>query len=174
MRGISVLLVAAMALAVSTAAAQGVVTWQRADIPHSPTVSLDTLGPVAKVPGAPGAVFARLRALYRQLGVRPEVDDSARGRIGSLEIIRTQQFAGGWMSRIVECGRAPSGGPLADNARVQLSIVTFVGAADGDSTSVRTGLVGTARSNDGSSLSTATCASRGYVELWLRRQLGGT
>jgi hypothetical protein len=162
------------AFATSAAAAQGVVSWQSSPAPlHGTSVSLDTLGVPSKVAGTPAAVFSRLRALYRQLGVRTEVDDSARGRIGSLEIRRTQSFAGGWLSRIVECG-AGATGPVADNARVTLSIVTFVGPAGGDSTTVRTGLVAYAQSTDGSTRESMPCSSRGYVEMWLRRQLGGS
>jgi len=172
MTRVSALLAAASLLCASDALAQGATYWQDRPMPNRVgAVSLDTLGAAAKVPGTPAAVFTRLRALYRELGVRTEVDDSARGRIGSLEIIRTQQFAGGWMSRIVDCGRGPSGSPLADNARMQLSMVSFVGPGDGDSTTIRTGLVGFARANDGSSMEQVSCTSRGYVEMWLRRQL---
>jgi hypothetical protein len=159
----------------SAAAAQGVIYWQDRHLPgRDGTVSLDSLGTAVKVPGSPGIVFAQLRTLYRQLGVRTEVDDSSVGRIGSLEITRTQSFAGGWMSRIVDCGRDVDGRPIADNARVRLSMVTFVGPASGDSVMVRTGLVGFARANDGSSRETVQCSSRGYVETWLRVHLGGT
>jgi hypothetical protein len=160
-------------VAASAARAQSVVTWQRVELPgYAAYVSLDTVGVATRVPGGRNLAFARLREAYRALHVPTELDDSVGGMLGTLRVTRSLSFAGVSLSRSLECGEGPTG-PLADNARVQFALVSFIEPAGADSTLLRTALVGSAMPMDGALSGPVRCTSTGYVEASLRRQLGG-
>ncbi len=133
-------------------------------------VSLDTVGRAAAGAAPRAAAFRALRAVYAELKV-PRTDvDSVAGGLGTLRLIRTQSLGSYPLSRLLDCGRGMSG-PVADNARVQMALVTFVAAGGADSTSVRTALVASAQSLDGASGDRAVCSSTGFLESWMRERL---
>lgn len=157
----------------AAARGQAIVTWQRVQLPGvQGYVSLDTMGIAGRVPGRPDAVFARLRTAYGRLQVRAEIDDSAHGMLGTLRTARTLAIGEAVMSRVFDCGVGPSG-PLADNARVRIAMVSFLVPAGPDSTSLRTGLIGSAQSMDGALSGALACRSTGFLETWLLQELGG-
>lgn len=167
------LAVLATVAAVTEVQAQAVVAWQRVQMPgYGGYISLDTLGVPTTVAGQRDSVFSRLRETYRRLQVRLDLEDKETGMLGALRLTRTQTFAGTVLSRVVDCGPGAYGS-FADNARVQLALVTFVAPAGADSTLVRTALIASAQPVDGAANGTQTCRSTGFVENQILRDLGG-
>ncbi len=133
-------------------------------------VSLDTIGRAVAVATPRALAFRSLRAVYAELKVPLTDVDSAAGWLGTLRLIRTQSLGRFPLSRLLDCGRGMNG-PVADNARVQMALVSFVSARAEDSASVRTALVASAQSLDGASGDRAVCSSTGFLESWMRVRL---
>jgi hypothetical protein len=134
-------------------------------------VSLDTVGVPVTMALPPALAFSALRYAYADLHVPLTLDDSAAGWLGTLHLIRTQSLGTLWLSQVVDCGVGMTG-PIADNARVQLAIVSFVGRGTSDSTAtVRTALLASAQSLGGQSSDRVLCTSRGALEAWIRSRI---
>jgi hypothetical protein len=133
-------------------------------------VMLDTAGYTARIAGAPASIYAQLRAEYDRMKVQLTTDDSLTGIIGNLQMLRIRTLAGGQISRFLNCGGGMTG-PLADNARVQLALVSMLKSVSADSTEVRTVLVGVATSLEGASRDPVRCTSAGTLEARIHERI---
>ncbi len=135
---------------------------------------LDTIGTAVTVTGPKAQVFHALRAVYGELQVPVMDADSAAGWLGALHLTRTYALGRMRMSSALDCGSGMSG-PVADDARIQMALVTFVAPAGADSSSVRTAVVAQSQSLGGAASDRVLCNTKGYLEDWIvqrvRRQL---
>ncbi len=135
---------------------------------------LDTIGTAVTVAAPKAQVFHALRAVYGELQVPVADADSAAGWLGALHLTRTYSLGRLRMSSALDCGSGMSG-PVADDARIQMALVTFVVPAGADSSSVRTAVVAQSQSIGGERSDRVLCNTKGYLEDWivgrLRRQL---
>ncbi len=135
---------------------------------------LDTIGTAVTVAGPKAQAFHALRGVYAELQVPVADADSAAGWLGALHLTRTYSLGRMRMSSALDCGSGMSG-PVADDARIQMALVTFVVPAGADSTSVRTAVVAQSQSLGGEQSDRVLCNTKGYLEDWivqrLRRQL---
>ncbi|MFN8580067.1 MAG: hypothetical protein U0163_03700 [Gemmatimonadaceae bacterium] len=133
-------------------------------------VSLDTAGTAYRVPGSPARAYGELRRLFAAMKITVTVDDSVSGMLGTLRQTAIQRFANSRLSDWLNCGGGMSG-PLADNARVQLAFVSMLKPAPGDSTDLRSFIVGVATSLEGSLRDPIRCNTTGILEVRVRDQL---
>ena len=159
----------ALALPLGRALGQDNVVYHQVPLYNGAMARLDTLGPVAALAAAPAVLFPRLRAVYRQLSIPADLDDSTHLQLGTLRVVKTRNMAGVWMSRIVDCGAGYSGS-LANTADVEFSIVSFLRPVGRDSASLRTAVVAVAHPVEGTQGLTP-CNSLGYLEEQVRRRL---
>ena len=132
--------------------------------------SLDTIGTAVTVRGARAQAFHALRSVYAELQVPLTLEDSASGWLGTLHLIRTYTLGTMRLSRALDCGSEMTG-PVADDARIELALVTFVRAVGADSVAVRTALVASSRSVTGEQRDRVQCSTKGYLEDWIRGRL---
>ena len=86
---------------------------------------------------SPARIYGKLRLEYARMDVPVSLDDSLTGMIGNLRLLRVRKLAGVQLSRSISCGGGISG-PLADDSRVQLALVSMVKPVSADSSDVRT------------------------------------
>ncbi len=131
---------------------------------------LDTVGTAITIAGPRERAFHALRSVYAALQVPVTDADSAAGWLGNLRLIRTYALGPMALSSALDCGTGMSG-PVADEARVQLAVVTFLLPAGADATSVRTALVAQSQSLEGAQSDRVLCSTKGYLEDWIRSRL---
>ena len=133
-------------------------------------VALDTAGNTIRIAASPGVIYTTLRAMYGELKVPLEVDDSVSGMLGNLRMLRIRSLGRTRLSQVVNCGGGMSG-PLADNARVQMAMVSMLKPITPDTTEVRTAVVAAATSLEGASRDPIGCSSSGQFEIKFHEQL---
>lgn len=133
-------------------------------------VALDTTGNAIRIAAPPGVIYTTLRAMYGELKVPLEVDDSVGGMLGNLRMLKIRSLGKTRLSLVVDCGGGMSG-PLADNARVQMAMVSMLKPITPDTTEVRTAIVAAATSLEGSLRDPIGCSSSRQFELKFHDQL---
>jgi hypothetical protein len=128
-----------------------------------PTELIDTMGTPREVPFTPIKVFAALEKVYAEMKVKPEVH-AAPFQIGNQAFYARGSLAKSRMSAWVDCGSGMTG-PIADDYRIYLGLVTFVEVTVGNTSVVRTVLVGNAINVTEGKLPTQRCKTTGELEL---------
>lgn len=141
----------------------------------APTRILETAGGydihlASEAPGAtytvdvpPERAISVLAAVYQEMEIPVTLRDPATRSLGNPELAGRRRLAGRPLSAYLDCGHTLTG-PVADNYRVQLSVITSLQPAEGGKTRVVTRVGGQARSNEGASGHPVTCTSRGRLE----------
>ena len=113
------------------------------------------------IEATPDVVFSALAAAYQDLGIEVKFVNSSTREIGNKRFSKMNDLAGVRLSKYVGCGSAETG-PVADNYRVTMSIVSQV-TPSGTGSRVSTQL--TAYAQDlGSSKGTLSCLTLGALE----------
>jgi hypothetical protein len=133
-------------------------------------VALDTTGNATRIAAPAGTLYARLRVMYKDLQIPLEVDDSVSGMLGNLRMLKIRSLGKTRLSQIVNCGGGMSG-PLADNARVQMAMVSMLKPISADTTEVRTAVIAAATSLEGSQRDPIACNTFGQFEIKFHEQL---
>jgi hypothetical protein len=108
-------------------------------------------------------VWQVLPAVYAELGVPIGTVNSSARTIGNTQLTLNRRFDGGAISRYLNCGAGPSGQPLADQYRVEASLLTILHPEADGTTRVETRLTGSA-TNRGTSGAPVTCGTTGRLE----------
>ena len=131
---------------------------------------LDTIGHAVTVAGKRADVFHALRSVYADLQIPLTLVDSANGWLGTLRLVRTYTLGPMRLSRALDCGSEMTG-PVADDSRVELAVVTFTLPEGANATSVRTAVVASSQSIGGEQRDRVQCSTTGYLEEWIRGRL---
>jgi hypothetical protein len=134
-----------------------------------PTELIDTMGTPREIPFTPIKVFAALEKVYAEMKVKPEVH-AAPFQIGNQSFYARGSLAKRRMSAWVECGSGMTG-PIADDYKVYLGLVTFVEVTAGNTSIVRSVLVGNAINVTEGRLPTQRCKTTGELELMIHEMM---
>lgn len=134
-----------------------------------PSELIDTMGTPREVPFPAARVFAALEKIYAELKVKPEVYSKPE-QIGNQAFYARGSFAGRRMSAMLECGAGMSG-PYADGYRIYMGLVSFVTPTPGNTSVVRTVLVGNAINVTEGVRPTQRCRSVGELEAKIHEML---
>ena len=132
-------------------------------IGHPGPLSIDSLAAVTTLDAPVGQTYAAVSQLFAEYKVAVDVRDSVRGIVGTTSMARMRTFAGGRLSRILNCGSGMTG-ENADNWRVYLTIFALLEPADAGRTTLRIALVGGARDVAGNSTDPVACGTTGRFE----------
>jgi len=114
--------------------------------------------------------WTALQAAYEDLGIKVTVRDPMARQLGS-EGLRLVRLAGRRASYYVDCGSDLSG-PIADNARVLVTVLTALQTRSGGTTDVGTRVTAEARYR-GSLEGVRDCTSTGKLEALIVQHLEG-
>ncbi len=128
---------------------------------------LDTIGTAVPVSGSSARIFHALRSVYADLKIPLTLVDSANGWLGTLQLVRTYTLGPMRLSRALDCGSEMTG-PVADDSRVELAVVTFVLPEGPENSSLRTAVVASSQSLNGEQRDRVQCSTTGYLEEWIR------
>lgn len=131
--------------------------------PRSVPVALDTVAVPYEIAAQPALVYPAVRAAFRALGIRVDIQDSARGLLGTERWVRRSTLAGEPMSRFFNCG-ASLIGSNADRYTLTIAVAAFVDPLPEGRT--RLGIAATAMGRDveGASLDPVGCETTGLLE----------
>ena len=134
-----------------------------------PTELIDTMGTPREVPFTPVKVFAALENVYAELKFKPEVH-APPFQIGNQAFYARGSLAKRRMSAWVDCGSGMTG-PIADDYRIYLGLVSFVEVTTGNTSIVRSVLVGNAINVTEGKLPTQRCKTTGELELKIHEMM---
>jgi len=134
-----------------------------------PTELLDTMGTPREVPFPVARVFSALEKVYAEIKVKPEVYAPPE-QIGNQAFYARGSLAGRRMSSLLECGGGMTG-PYADDYRIYMGLVTFVTPTPGNTSVVRSVLVGSAINVTEGVRPTQKCRSSGELELKIHEMM---
>lgn len=107
-------------------------------------------------------VWAVLQVVYDELGIPLEVV-SIPGRYMGNPDFTPRRIGGQRLSRFLDCGYGMTATPRADDYRVNMAVITRLGAAEGGRTSVVTEISANAEARDVSA-DPVQCSSKGRLE----------
>jgi len=134
-----------------------------------PTELIDTMGTPREVPFTPTKVFAALEKVYADLKLKTEVN-APPFQIGNQAFYARGSFAKTRMSAWFDCGSGMTG-PIADDFKVYLGLVTFVEVTLSNTSIVRSVLVGNAINVTEGRLPTQRCKTTGELELKIHEMM---
>ena len=126
-------------------------------------ILLDTLGTWKDVNADADRTYRTLASVYDALMIPDNLRDSTGRYVGNTALRKSRSFAGGPMSRLVECGVGMTG-PNADNYRINMAIVSRVEATPDGRARLRSALVASGEDVSGPSRDVVTCGSTGTLE----------
>jgi len=126
--------------------------------------------PKANIPAAPSRVFDALKGVYEELGVPPGTHDPSTGRIGNTDFWKSRRFAGEPISAFLSCGESLTG-PVANNYRIYISLVSVVRPDGKGASEVETAFSAHAQNMEGTSGDRIACGSTGKLEEHIRKAL---
>jgi hypothetical protein len=112
-------------------------------------------------------VWKALVASYSDLGITPTVADAATGQYGSVAFVVPRRLASRPVGQFFHCGSSFTG-TSEDAGQVSAVVLTTLTPLSDSTTSAATQVMGTLRSNDGSSGGGIHCTSTGALEEHLR------
>jgi len=134
-----------------------------------PTELIDTMGMPREVPFTPPKVFAALEKVYAELKFKPDVH-APPFQIGNQGFMARGSLAKSRMSAWVDCGSGMTG-PIADDYKLYLGLVTFVEITAGSTSIVRSVLVGNAINVTEGRQPTQRCRTTGELELKIHEMM---
>ncbi len=117
----------------------------------------------ANVKATPAEVWKTVVVTYNDLKLPITTIDEQRHRISSTDARAPRKINGKALREYFDCGSGITG-PRVDSYDVAYTIVTAVTAAEGDSTTVSSTMVGSARDPSGSSTAPINCGTTGRLE----------
>lgn len=123
----------------------------------------DLRGSNHRVRGMIDEVWRVLPSVYGELGIEVGTVDSGARTMGNARLVMSRSLAGQRLSRYLSCGSGMSGQPIADEYRVEASLLTILHPEEDGSTRVETRLTATAMSRASSGAPLA-CGSTGRLE----------
>ena len=125
----------------------------------------------AMVFGAPiDRVWSALQVGYAALGIQPTVADRTAGRYGNEGFIAPRRMLDHSLGEYFTCGTG-LGGPMIDQGRLYVYMVTTLTPAASGTTNGATHLTARLQRNEGTSAEPIRCASTGQLEEALRQQV---
>ncbi len=121
-----------------------------------PTHSMDVTADVQ-------TVWPLLLQAYQQLGIPVRQLDAARHVVESENFVAKRELVNGSMVDAFDCGSGISG-PRALTHRITVEAISELVPADAGKTTIATRLRATASSNEGTSVNSIACTSRGRIE----------
>jgi hypothetical protein len=115
-------------------------------------------------------VWIALQLAYAALGIQPTVVDRATGRYGNEGFIAPRRMLEHSLGEYFTCGTG-LGGPLIDQGRLYVYMVTTLTPAATGGTSGATHLTARLQRNEGTSAEPIRCGSTGQLEEALRQQV---
>jgi len=134
-----------------------------------PTELIDTMGTPREVPFTPVKVFAALEKVYAELKIKPEVH-APPFQIGNQAFYARGSLAKTRLSAWLDCGSGMTG-PIADDFKVYLGLVTFVEVTLSNTSIVRSVLVGNAINVTEGRQPTQRCKTTGELELKIHEKM---
>lgn len=133
-------------------------------------VVTDTMGTVFDIPYPAAAVYRALLAVYAELKVPAEVQDTAVGRVESNVFYRSGSLAGKQISTYLGCGDGMTG-PYADQYRVYMVAMSTVGKKDAENSTLRSVLLGGAVAVAEGARQPMACESTGRLEIRIQQMV---
>ena len=124
----------------------------------------DTMGAAYELPFSYGRVYHALVAAFAELKIETSEADSVGGQVGNLQFVTRSPLGGKAMSEYLSCSSGMIGA-YADIYRIYLSIMSYLTPNGADSTTLHTGLLGTAVNVAEGSRQPMPCESKGRLEL---------
>jgi hypothetical protein len=115
-------------------------------------------------------VWRVLPAVYQELGVPVGTVNTATRTLGNSDVTLNRTLAGDRVSRYLNCGSGQTGQPLADQYRVQATLLTVLHPEADGTTRVETRLNGTA-ANRATSGNAIACGTTGRLEARIAQAL---
>jgi hypothetical protein len=115
-------------------------------------------------------VWTALQAGYATLGIPPTVADRGAGKYGNEGFIAPRRMLEHSLGEYFTCGTG-LGGPLIDQGRLYVYMVTTLTPAPGGGTTGATHLTARLQRNEGTSAEPIRCGSTGQLEEALRKQV---
>ncbi len=115
-------------------------------------------------------VWRQIPAVYQELEIPVATVNSSTRTIGNSQFTVSRRMANAAVSRYLSCGIGPAGQPLADQYRVDLSLLTILHPETDGTTRVETRLTATATSR-GTSGAPLACGSTGRLEALIAQRL---
>ena len=135
----------------------------------------DVGGTAHRVGAAPDRVWEVLPAVYQSLGIQVGTNLPDSKTIGNLKLELNRTLGGQPLSNFLNCGEGPTGTPLADAYRINMSVLTTLAPAENGGTRVETriGALATNRAVSGASTNCATTGRlEGLIAERIKNQLG--
>lgn len=127
------------------------------------TSNRETRGSDHKVEAMIDEVWQVLPAVYGELGIPVATVNSATRSMGNSQLVISRKLAGNRASLYLNCGAGIAGQPVADQYRVDASLMTFLHPETDGTTRVETRLTGTA-TNRAISGAPINCGTTGRLE----------
>jgi len=115
------------------------------------------------ISGTPERVWFALAAIYEELGITVTHVSVGSRTLGNRNFTTRRQLGGTPLSQYLDCGVGFSG-PVANQNRITIDILTQLKAAGPDSVDVQTVLAAIASPVEGTSNNPFPCSSRGTLE----------
>lgn len=123
----------------------------------------DMGGTTVQVSAAPDRVWEVLPAVYQSLGIAVGTTLPDAKTLGNIKLELNRTLGGQPLSAFLNCGEGVTGTAVADNYRVNMSVLTMLSASPGGGTRVETRVNGSAM-NRAVSGGAVNCATTGRLE----------
>ncbi|MEP7347298.1 MAG: hypothetical protein ABI877_18655 [Gemmatimonadaceae bacterium] len=162
--------VGAVALGIAVAA-QAQTTTTIARVPgYLGLVTMDTIGKAVEIPDSYGRTYTAVKAVFESLKIPMEIRDSVGGVVGTLKYMRERTFAGGQLSRYIDCGDGVTG-PNADAFRIHLAIVARMVPLPNERTNLTIALAAGGTNVSGNAWDPVRCPTRGILEYQMMQKV---
>jgi hypothetical protein len=138
--------------------------------PTTLTTHRDDRGSRDRVAASSDRVWEVLPGIYQELGLAVGTRDPQARALGNRQLVFPRTPGGERLSRALRCGEGATGRPIADDARVSGSILTFVHPQADGSSLVETQISAVARGHGAGPAQTA-CTSTGRLEQRIARMV---
>lgn len=140
----------------------------------SATTTIDSYSDVGgsshRVSATPERVWDLLPVVYQGLGIPVGTSIPDAKTIGNVRLDLNRVLAGQPLSNFVNCGEGPTGNPVADSYRVNMSVLTTLTPAENGATLVQT-RVNSSAVNRAVSGATVNCATTGRLEALIAERI---
>lgn len=119
---------------------------------------------------APEKAWEVLPAVYESLGIPVKTTIPPSKTLGNTALEFNRTLGGQRASALLECGQTATGSPVADNYRINMSVLTALASAESGRTRVETRVNATATSRTTSG-APVNCATTGRLEARIAEQI---
>lgn len=133
-------------------------------------VVTDTTGTVFEIPYPMGQVYKALLAVFKELKLPADIQDTAKGHVESDVFYRSGSLAGKQISTYLGCGEGITG-PYADSDRIYMVATSTVAKKDDSNSTLRSVLLGGAVKVSEGARQPMACESTGRLEIRIQQMV---